>query len=338
MTKKITVIIIAHDRRKFLPKAVASVLHQSLPKDSLEVLVVKHFRDEEFDEYLMKQGIKVLITNEESLGSKLVLGIKHSTGSIISFLEDDDLFIADKIKNVITYLSDESTVYYHNNYSIIDEQGNIVNSSLPYLQKSRGNNSSRVNTKSLGFKTISKIVRQGGFFNLSCISIKRSLVLENLEKFLDVDVAIDNFLFYMAVDSGQDIVIDKRTLTHYRVHTSNNSISMEKNRNLFTKRKTEFFKNDLTGFQIIQSFSKRGVVKKYLSCRSLIPKIGLSILNNTGPSAIKFWDSILCSIRIRSAALFILTVLYATTLFYPGFGIWFFYSYENNRINKINKL
>jgi len=41
----ISVIIVAHNRREFLLEAVNSALHQTLPKDEYEIIVVKNFSE-----------------------------------------------------------------------------------------------------------------------------------------------------------------------------------------------------------------------------------------------------------------------------------------------------
>lgn len=337
MVVKISVIIVAHDRRIFLPYAVESVLHQSLQRDSYEILVVKHFTDHEFDKYLTGQGIKVIITDAESLGSKLVLGIIHSNGDIVSFLEDDDVFLENKLENVINNFSDHFLVYYHNNFSVINDQGSVLEVSMPYFQKSRGNKKLRINTNEIKLKTIIKLDREGGFFNLSCISVRRSLVTGILDSFRGINVAMDNFLFYLALDSGQRCLIDSEVFTQYRIHDLNSSLSAIADKDKFFANKLDFFKMDLVGFRAIHSLSKNDVVEKYLSCRTLIPEIWISLLSYKKADVTEILNALLCSIRIRSVNLFVSAVMYASTRFFSNLALLFLYNYEMCKINKINK-
>lgn len=54
-TPKLSVVITAHNRRKFLRAAVDSVLSQSLARSEYEVIVVKNFRDQNLDRYFAKK-------------------------------------------------------------------------------------------------------------------------------------------------------------------------------------------------------------------------------------------------------------------------------------------
>ena len=55
---KITVIITAYDRKKFILNAVKSVLNQKMPERNYELIVVKNYNDKTIDSFLDKNGIK----------------------------------------------------------------------------------------------------------------------------------------------------------------------------------------------------------------------------------------------------------------------------------------
>jgi len=63
----ISVIITAHNRRRFLLEAVNSALNQTLPKDEYEIIVVKNFEDERIDKFLEEHYVKNIVTKEEPL-------------------------------------------------------------------------------------------------------------------------------------------------------------------------------------------------------------------------------------------------------------------------------
>ncbi len=68
----ISVLVIAHDRRKYIMDAVSSVLLQDFPRDKYEVIVVKYRLDEDgkINKKLEELGVKVIDTEEESLEQK----------------------------------------------------------------------------------------------------------------------------------------------------------------------------------------------------------------------------------------------------------------------------
>ena len=55
---KITVIITAYDRKKFILNAVKSALNQKIPESNYELIVVKNYNDKTIDSFLDKNGIK----------------------------------------------------------------------------------------------------------------------------------------------------------------------------------------------------------------------------------------------------------------------------------------
>ena len=135
MIEKVSVVITAHNRRKYLTDAVKSVLHQVNPGVEIEIVVVKNFVDDEIDSFLNNSGAVSIFTDEESFGSKLSLGIDASSGNIICFLDDDDMFNPYKIA-IIRKIFDENKglLFVHNDIQIISEERIyfIINEILHY--------------------------------------------------------------------------------------------------------------------------------------------------------------------------------------------------------------
>ena len=73
--------------------AVNSALNQTLPKDEYEIIVVKNFEDENIDRFLEEHSVRNIIVKEEPLSAKIVKGVEESRGEVISFLDDDDLWL-----------------------------------------------------------------------------------------------------------------------------------------------------------------------------------------------------------------------------------------------------
>ena len=332
---RLSVIVVAHDRRDFIKLAIDSALDQSFPRDRYEIVVVKNFSQQEYDHELERQGIRVIITDEKSLASKLALGIENSEGEIISFLEDDDLFCRDKIESVIENMSKEKVGYYHNGYSIVDSKGKVIKGYLPYVPKNYRKNVI-VETTRLTTKSINKAFLAGGYFNLSCISVKKSVIAEKLKILRGVNVAVDNFIFYLALESGLEIIIDNSQLTRFRVHAANNSIAADKNRSVFTSNKIKFFEDDMNGLLSIMSAVKNNETRNYLSCRIFIPLLSLSLLKSESEeSRVSVRKVLNCAIWTRSKQLVALIVLNLISRVIRNFGTWFFFYYESKKIKKL---
>jgi len=85
----ISVIVPAHNRRKYLLGAVNSVLSRNFPRHLYEILLVKNFRDEAIDSKLQGWGVVNLYSDHRGLVAKIVEALGIARGDVISFLEDE---------------------------------------------------------------------------------------------------------------------------------------------------------------------------------------------------------------------------------------------------------
>ncbi len=186
MNNFISVIITIYDRKEFYRDAIKSAINQTIGKEFYEILVVHNIDlDEKYD------GIKYIKCQESSLGSKILIGLENARGNIISFLEDDDIFLPSKLQFVYDVFKNEKVGYLHNDYI----------SNVKYFRN------------------------KGHSFNMSCISIKRDIINRNIGT---VTIDSDIFMYYSALESGQKLVISNNKLTFYRVHDTNISSNMNK--------------------------------------------------------------------------------------------------------------
>lgn len=109
---KVSVVIVTYNRPKFLPLAIRSVLKQSF--QDFEILVVDNGIDKpakdlvkSFDDsrikYLPQTG------NTGCSGGKNV-GIKNAMGEYVAFLDDDDIWLPEKLELQIKALEENSEV------------------------------------------------------------------------------------------------------------------------------------------------------------------------------------------------------------------------------------
>lgn len=118
-TKLVTVIITTYGIPDKLPRAIESVLSQSY--NHIELIVVD---DNGNDSVFQKQTEKVMkkyegkvcyIQHEKNKNGSAArnTGINHSNGEYISFLDNDDVILPDRIRNSVAYLEE------HPNYECI---------------------------------------------------------------------------------------------------------------------------------------------------------------------------------------------------------------------------
>ena len=233
---KITVIITAYDRKKFILNAVKSVLNQKIPESKYELIVVKNYNDKTIDSFLDKNGIKNIYSHDKSLGSKLNQAIKISTGEIIAFLEDDDAFLEGKLEYVYSlFVKNQNLVYYHNQYMPVNEkyEPTVYRNDFPD-------------------------------FNMSCISIRKDIIEFN--KIAEITDSLDTFMYLSAVESGKRILADKQKLTIYMVHNSaSNNFSPDIKD--FNASRLEYINKVIETCNIFTDFFTTKNAQKYLEAR-----------------------------------------------------------------------
>jgi glycosyltransferase involved in cell wall biosynthesis len=214
----ISVIITAHNRREFLLEAVNSALNQTLPKDEYEIIVVKNFEDERIDKFLEEHNVKNIVTKEEPVGANIVKGVEESRGEVISFLDDDDLWLPQKLEIVKQVFQDKDVMYYHNNFYNFSRF-----SSLSLLIDRIQSNNDRSKISKLKIYDIkSDLFLQ---INSSSIAVRKKVFNTNiLDKIKNVSSAVDALLFHLAYCHGGDFVFDDKILTLRRVHNINASV------------------------------------------------------------------------------------------------------------------
>ncbi len=231
MDNFISVIITIYKRKEFYKEAIESAINQTLDKKYYEIIVV-HFIDID-KEY---SNVKYIKCDDVNVGKQLSLGINNAKGNIISFLEDDDKFLSDKLQFIYdTFNENNNIVYLHNNYISNNKE----------------------------FKN------RGMDFNMSCISIKKGIINKNIEK---VITSSDTFMYYSALESKNTIVRSNKKLTFYRIHDNNISTGGDTNKNLdFTIKKVrqfvilyQIFTNKKIRFQLKSRISNLVI---YLSIR-----------------------------------------------------------------------
>ena len=114
----VTAVVTTHNRRELVKKAIHSVLRQTYP--DMELIVVDDASEdgtrEELSEYAEREGfLYIYIRPEESKGGNYArnLGIRHSHGKYIAFLDDDDEWLDTKIERQVGFLEN------HPDYGVV---------------------------------------------------------------------------------------------------------------------------------------------------------------------------------------------------------------------------
>jgi|BEDMetMinimDraft_1075159.scaffolds.fasta_scaffold00144_7 glycosyltransferase involved in cell wall biosynthesis len=215
--KAVSVIVIAHTRRDFILEAVNSALNQTLRPEMYEVIVVKNFEDSVIDSSLDKLGVRSYFSREQGVGAKICEGLRLTSNPIITFLEDDDAYTAERLETIVQSFTDDDVGYYHNSQIYINERGEVIQ-----IAQRRVTHQGRLKVPSqLKHSAFRSTLSSEAYSNTSSIAVSRELLQRWMEQLGRIKGAPDLFIFLCALLSDKDLVLDQNRLTMQRLHTHN---------------------------------------------------------------------------------------------------------------------
>ncbi|WP_338078060.1 glycosyltransferase family 2 protein [Acidianus infernus] len=126
----ISVIVTAYNYRPYIVEALNSLRTQELDKESFDVIVVANFDQAEISRYLCTKW-KFIQSKNRWIGPKVSEALKETSGYVVVFLEDDDLFERTKLKVIYDiFKQNQNLGFYRHKVKIINENGKEAN--LPY--------------------------------------------------------------------------------------------------------------------------------------------------------------------------------------------------------------
>ncbi len=202
-------------------EAVRSVLESSIDRELYEIIVVKNFTENEIDSFLSQNQVIVVNTTNENIGKQIALGLDKAGGQVISFLDDDDKFEKDKMSTVLSEFKDRSLIYYHNLSSPIGEDSSALTGvAHPPICAELLLVPDTVENLIHSLSKRGDMTHYTLMFNLSCVSMRREVLLKNkvyLERIVD---GTDHFAFYVSLMENMKMKFDIKYLTLYRIHES----------------------------------------------------------------------------------------------------------------------
>ncbi|MCG2882660.1 MAG: glycosyltransferase family 2 protein [Acidilobus sp.] len=224
----------AYNRRRYLPFALRSLETQTLPRDRFEVIVVKNFEDKESDSIISRNGWKDLYEDSTYHGRKILVGLEESRGEVITILEDDDVYVSNRLEEVYrAFTSYDRLVYFHNSQTIIDSNGNVLESPPLFLPTSKNLvggspividvNKLQMLARKYGISTvdITLKIRVRADVNSSSAAVKRDTLEANAHLLKELPIGIDLFIFASSLKAGGLMYFTDEKLTLYRVHGEN---------------------------------------------------------------------------------------------------------------------
>lgn len=194
------------------------MLNQNLDKSDFEIIVVKNFTNTNIDKLIEENGIKNILTDTGPVGGKFSEGIAASRGRVLSFLEDDDLFLPSKLGWVKQLFEDDKNlVYYHNTaISLYDDKTEAMDGHHPKIPEPLLYRGSKQIFEAMEYITTGV----KGSLNVSCISILRDGIKDKLTQFRNVTRNPDGFVFLTAITPEGHFRVDGEFLTKRRIHSA----------------------------------------------------------------------------------------------------------------------
>jgi len=243
MDDLVSVIIPYYKKRNFVKETVVSVLNQSY--DSLEILIIyddTNLNDLEFLQEISKLDNRIkIINNNKRLGAGLSRnkGIEQSNGKYIAFIDADDTWAPEKLKDQISFMKKNNYQISHTSYFIINEQKKIIGQ-----------------RKARDLLSINEVLKSCDI-GLSTVIIERKVIVKTNAKFPKL-VTKEDFVFWlMLLKKNYKFYAYDSNLTNWT--DSKNSLSSSTIQKLFD------------GFRVYNKYMHFNIIKSlyYLVCLSL---------------------------------------------------------------------
>ena len=275
MKPYISVIITDFNRKDFILNAVKSAVNQSIHRSYYEVIVVKNYIDDKIDKILNNLGVKVVNTKDENQGKMIYDAVTIAEGEVLSFLDDDDEFLNNKLERVILFFSKYDVDYHKNLRIFIDKKGNYIKKEDAYDKPLFVDNDEIC-------KKINILMRNGIMVNSSTISIRKEIIEKEKELLKKLPLGVDSFFFTSFVKHGRRLVLDNNYLTLYRVH-ANQSFMDRHNFEKFAIKRLESAKKFIISYSMLLEAlensinCQRSCILKYITSLLLRSKIVYNI-------------------------------------------------------------
>ena len=239
----VSVIIPYYKKRNFVKETIVSVINQSY--DYLEILIIyddTNLNDFEYLKEISKLDNRIkIINNDKRLGAGLSRnkGIEQSSGKYIAFIDADDTWVPDKLKDQISFMKKNNYQISHTSYFIIDEKKKIIGQ-----------------RRARDLLSINEVLKSCDI-GLSTVIIEKNVIVKTNTKFPQL-VTKEDFVFWLILlKKNYKFYAFDSNLTNWTA--SKNSLSSNTIQKLFA------------GFKVYNSYMKFNMIKSiyYLICLSL---------------------------------------------------------------------
>jgi len=190
----ISVIIPVYNHTQYIGEAINSVFSQTLHRDKYELILVTNVDLPE------REGVRIIKSNEKWQGPKIAQGIEEAKGEVISLLDDDDLFLPNKLETIYKIFENDKVGLVKNPIKWVNEQGKKWLDPLPREPITLAN-------KDLNIDKLSEAISKYKVgFNSSSLSFRKMDILNYLDYLKEVKLVIDAFIGFLFLFTSQVVI------------------------------------------------------------------------------------------------------------------------------------
>jgi len=226
----VTIVIPTYNYGKYICEAIDSVLTSSFPMEEVEIVVVDDGSTDDTAQVVKRYQNKVTYIFQENSGKAQATreAIENSCGRYILNLDADDLFLPNKIQEVVNIFESDPDIVHVGHPALfwnVDGDTRIVEK-IPnkYLGK-----------KTLGKSLISHFYRTNTQFGGGSTFAARREILEKFPIPREVDMYVDEYILLVALTQGYSFFLDQ-PMSIWRIHSRNFSQNQPKIQKLKAQR------------------------------------------------------------------------------------------------------
>ena len=232
----ITVLIDTYNHEQFIEQAIVSVLEQDFPASGREIVVVDDGSTDSTPDVVRKFEPHVRLIRKTNGGqaSALNLGISHAKGDIVAFLDGDDWWAPQKLRDVADTFSKNPGL-------------GIVGHGCFEVDTHSGRNSVIVpeDTFRLTMKDVAAVRTFHALVSNTFTTSRQAVRKEILDRIGPIPEGLlfaytDLFVGTLAVAMAEGIVLD-RPLCYYRLHAANLWATQDPTRGLPKLKMLDYF-------------------------------------------------------------------------------------------------
>jgi glycosyltransferase involved in cell wall biosynthesis len=213
----VTVIIPTYNYAHYIQQAIDSVINSDFPQDEIEIIVIDDGSKDNTSEVIAAYGdqVKYIFQNNSGKAWATKVGIDNSHGKYLFNLDADDLFLPNKIKEVVQIFESDPELAHVAHPALYwqVESDTKLPESIPR---------EIIANKISGKKLLTYFYRRRMLFGGGSTFAARRETLKKFSIPKEVDMYIDEYLVMCTLNQGYSYFIDS-PLSVWRIHGKNYS-------------------------------------------------------------------------------------------------------------------